>query len=76
VVTGILSDGGLTYSAETVKDVSQKLYEYVSEVYGECYVDNCRTGSTYARCNIISSPGDYVIHPRKSKEKSIFCTIS
>ena len=75
MVTGILSDGG-SYSAETVKDVSQKLHEYVVETYGDVYVDNCRTGSTYARCNIISSPGHYVIHPKTNPQKEILCTIS
>lgn len=54
MVTGTLSDGSFSFSANTVNEVSQKLYEFISQMYGDCYVDNCRTGSTYARCNIIS----------------------
>lgn len=74
--TGTLSDCGLTYSADTVKEVSQKLYEYIEEVYGAANVDNLRTGSTYARCNIITSPGSFIIRPKNDPNKEIFCTIS
>lgn len=74
--TCVLSDSGLSYSAETVQKVSEKLHEYIKEVYGDVYVDNLRTGSTYARCNIISSPGDYIIHPSLNPTNEIYCTIS
>lgn len=75
MVTGTLSDGSFSFSANTVKEVSQKLHEFISQMYGECYVDNCRTGSTYARCNIISSPGKYIIHPRSKEENTIILNI-
>jgi hypothetical protein len=71
MVTGTLSDGGFSFSANTVNDVSQKLHEFISQLYGDCYIDNCRTGSTYARCNIISSLGEYIIHPRSREENKI-----
>lgn len=74
--TCVLSDSGVSYSAETVRKVSEKLHEYIKEVYGDVHVDNLRTGSTYARCNIISSPGNYIIRPSLNPTKEIYCTIS
>lgn len=60
--TGVLSDGcGLSYSGEKVNDISQKLNSYILENYGPHIVHNLRTGSKYAGCYIITSPGKYNI---------------
>lgn len=73
---GTITDCGLSYSAKTVKEIAEKLNEYILEVYGPHRVHNCKTGTTYAGCHIISSPGQYFIESRKDKNISIFCTIS
>lgn len=74
--TGSLSDCGLTYSAETVREVSKKLEEYINETYGPHSVDNVRKGSKYAKCGIINSPGEYIIYPKSDPKTQIYCTIS
>ena len=73
---GLLKNGK-TFTAETVNELSQLIDEYITNIYGDCYVYNCKKGSTYAKVNIISSPGSYIIHQRENPEQNkVLCIIS
>lgn len=74
--TAVISDCGLSYSGETVREISSKLYEYIIETYGPHKVDNILKGSVYASCNIINSPGEYLITPKSDPKNQIYCKIS
>lgn len=74
--TGIINDCGLSYSAETPKEIGIKLNEYIIEMYGPHSVLNVQKETTYSGCNLINSPGEYLIIPKKDPNNQIYCKIS
>lgn len=73
--TATISDIGLSYKADTVADISTKLYEYVMESYGTHTVLNMRDNTVLNSCKRITSPGEYMI-TTKHDNMSIYCIIS
>ena len=74
--TGTISDWGLAYSADCVYDIGVKLHEYVLEIYGQYSVQNVNEEKEYSGCNLITSPGEYLIIPKRDPKNEIYCKIS
>lgn len=74
--TGTISDSGLNYSSESVNDIGVKLNEYIQEEYGPYSVQNVSKETTYSGCQVITSPGEYLIKLKKDPRNEIYCTIS
>jgi len=74
--SGYISDCGLSYSSESLPDLTIKLHEYLAESYGSYNVYNCKTEETLSSCKKITSPGEYLIKLRTDKNNQIYCKIS
>ena len=67
-----IDEDGLTYAADTVKEIADKLYDYITEMYGKHTVLKIKTEAVYNSCKLISSSGEYLI---RTKQKNIYCKI-
>lgn len=69
-----LDDCGLSFKAETIKDIVTALEGYIKEEYGRFTVSNLTkdTSVSSSASKIIDSPGEYLIQTNKL---NIYCSI-
>lgn len=72
----ILDDYGVSFKASKMKELTSKIHEYINNRYETSYeVIKLSSRVKYINCNILTSPGEYVIHCI-NYDKIIYCHIT